>query len=222
MSIFKLLFLHELKINFRTKEAFFSMISFGLVLSATLAFSIDLSTNNYSHLLPGLFWMMILFMSVLGINRMFSHDVDFNAISMVSSAPVNRGMIFLSKTLAGVFLLMIVESVILPWMGFIFSQSFFIQPLVMCGLISLGNISIITTGVFVSGLTLNSRMNNVLVPLLMFPLLAPVLISLTKATQASIQGLSIVEWQIWILILTTYSFLFLLLGYGLFDYLMED
>jgi heme exporter protein B len=220
--MFKLLFLHELKINFRTKEAFFSMISFGLVLSATLAFSIDLSANNYSNLLPGLFWMMILFMSVLGINRMFSHDVDFNAISMVSSAPVNRGMIFLSKTVAGVSLLMIVEFVILPWMGFIFSQSFFTQPLVMCGLISLGNISIITTGVFISGLTLSSRMNNVLVPLLMFPLLAPVLISLTKATQASIQGLPIGEGQIWILILSTYGILFLLLGYGLFDYLLEE
>ena len=78
------------------------------------------------------------------------------------------------------------------------------------------------TSVFISGLTLSSKMSNVLVPLLLFPLLSPVIISLTKSTLGILQNSPFSEIQVWILLVLTYCVLFTLLGYGLFDYLMEE
>lgn len=220
--MFKTLLLHEFKINFRTKEAFFSMLSFGMVLIVSLAFSFNISEEQFVSILPGFFWITVLFVSVLGINRMFSHELTFNAISLLSSAPVDRGMIFFTKTIIGLVYLSIIEGALIILIWFFFHISFLDQPFIVCGLFMLGNLSILVTGVFISGLTLSSRMSNVLVPLLMFPLLSPVIISLTKATQGTLQGLPVSDWQIWILIVSTYSVIFTLLGYGLFDYLMEE
>lgn len=222
MIMFKTLLWHEFKINFRTKEAFFSMLSFGMVLIVSMSFSFNISEEQFVSILPGFFWITVLFVSVLGMNRMFAHELNFNAISLLSSAPVNRGLVFFTKTIIGLVYLSIVESAIIVLIWLFSHVSFFNQPVIVCGLFMLGNLSILVTGVFISGLTLSSRMSNVLVPLLMFPLLSPVIISLTKATQGSLQGLPVSDWQIWILIVSTYSIVFTLLGYGLFDYLMEE
>ncbi|MDP6685033.1 MAG: heme exporter protein CcmB [Candidatus Marinimicrobia bacterium] len=220
--LFNTLLCHEFKINFRTKEAFFSMLSFGMIMIVTFAFSLNISEEQIVSIIPGFFWMTVLFVSVLGINRMFFHELTFNAISLLSSAPVDRGLIFFTKTIIGLVYLSIIESVLIILIWFLFHVSFFNLPVLSFGLLILGNLSILVTGVFISGLTLSSRMSNVLVPLLMFPLLSPVIISLTKATQGLLQGLPITEWEIWILIISTYCVVFALLGYGLFDYLMEE
>ena len=93
------LLIHELKINFRTKEALFSMLSFGIVLMVSFVLSFQISDNKILFFLPGFFWITVLFVSVLGISRMFSHELSFRAITLLASGPVNRGMIFFSKTI---------------------------------------------------------------------------------------------------------------------------
>ena len=216
------LLIHEFKINFRTKEALFSMLSFGIVLMVSFVLSFQISDNKILFFLPGFFWITVLFVSVLGISRMFSHELSFRAITLLASGPVNRGLIFFSKTIIGTVYLAVVEIALLGCIWFFFNISFFNQIYLFFGLILIGNISIMVTSVFISGLTLSSKMSNVLVPLLVFPLLSPVIISLTKATLGILQNSPFSEIQVWVLLVLTYCVLFTLLGYGLFDYLTEE
>lgn len=216
------LLIHEFKINFRTKEALFSMLSFGIVLMVSFVLSFQISDNKILFFLPGFFWITVLFVSVLGISRMFSHELSFRAITLLASGPVNRGLIFFSKTIIGTVYLAVVEIALLGCIWFFFHISFFNQIYLFFGLILIGNISIMVTSVFISGLTLSSKMSNVLVPLLVFPLLSPVIISLTKSTLGILQNSPFSEIQVWVLLVLTYCVLFTLLGYGLFDYLTEE
>jgi len=222
MKDFNMILKHELKINFRTKESFYSMLSFGMVLIVALGFTLNTSPEQLIKILPGMFWITVLFISVIGIYRMFAHEMTFNAISLFASSPINRSLILFTKVISGLVYLFIVELVLLGLIKLFFDVFFLDQLFLALGLIFIGNFSILITGVLLSGLTLNSQMKDVLIPILMFPLLSPVIIALTKSTQSLLEGIPIDQWQIWIFVIITYSIVFSILGYGFFDYFMEE
>jgi heme exporter protein B len=101
----------ELFIEFRTREITISMIVFGLAIILTFAFSSNVSPMIIVNFAPGMFWIMVLFVTVIGVHRSFAYEKEFDAFSMLISAPIDRGLIFLSKWVSGFIFLTIMESI---------------------------------------------------------------------------------------------------------------
>ncbi len=89
----------ELLIEFRSKQIILSMLIFGLAIILIFALSSHISSEILSHYSAGLFWLMNLFIVVIGVHRSFAYEKEFDAFSLLVSAPVDRGLIFLSKWL---------------------------------------------------------------------------------------------------------------------------
>jgi len=77
-------------------------------------------------------------------------------------------------------------------------------------------------GIMISGMGLRTRMGEVLVPVLLFPLLSPVIIAATKSTSAIAMGLPLSKFNFWIMILITFSVVFSLVGYLTFGAISEE
>ena len=103
----------ELFIEFRSREVVLSMLIFGLSIILAFAFTSNVSKVIITNYAPGMFWIMILFVSALGVHRSFSYEKNFDAFSMLISAPVDRGIIYLSKWISGTIFLTIMEAVII-------------------------------------------------------------------------------------------------------------
>lgn len=212
----------ELLIELRSKQILISMAAFGLSVVLVFAFSFSVSRSLMETFAPGIFWVLILFTAVLGLHRLFDYEKEFDAFSLMIGAPLDRGVIFIAKWISGWLYLLVAELIVVP-LFFLFLDLHFQPPLGPgIGILLLGNAGIMAVGSLISGLSMRARMSEVLLPVLLFPLVTPVLIAVTKTTTGYLTLRPFVEWQLWILILVTFIVTFGLLGYLLFDYVTEE
>ena len=212
----------ELLIEFRSKQIILSMLIFGLAIILIFALSSNVSSEILTNYSPGLFWVMNLFIVVIGVHRSFAYEKEFDAFSLLVSAPVDRGLIFLSKWLSGfIFITTTQLIVIAPFFKLLLLDipDNLILFLSTSMLINLGMMAIAN---LVSGIVIRSNFSEVLLPLLMFPLLSPLMIAATKISNAIINSQSYEIWNVWVLIVVSIVVLFGLAGYALFDFIVEE
>jgi heme exporter protein B len=73
-------------------------------------------------------------------------------------------------------------------------------------------------------MAVNSRARDLLVPLLLLPLVVPLMIAATGASQHLLEagGPSYDRFGTWTAVLALYDLVFVLVGYAVFDFLLED
>ena len=212
----------ELFIEFRSREVVLSMLIFGLSIILAFAFTSNVSKVIITNYAPGMFWIMILFVSALGVHRSFSYEKNFDAFSMLISAPVDRGIIYLSKWISGTIFLTIMEVVIIvPFFKFLLLDlpSNFILFILTAILI---NLAIMSVASLVAGIVMRANLSEVLVPILFFPLVSPVIIAATKISSGILAKDPYQLWQFWLLIIVSIIVIFALAGYTLFDFITEE
>jgi len=220
--MFLVLLKKELFIELRSKELILSMVVFGIAIVLAFSFSSNLSREVVINYASGMFWITILFVSALGVHRSFAYEKEFDAFSMLISAPIDRGLIFLSKWVSGFIFLTIMELFLLiPFYKFLMID-FPIQPWLALGTTILINLAIMVVASLVSGIAMRARLSEVLLPILLFPLVSPVIISATKISGSIMRGEPYALWDIWLLIILTVIVVFGLVGYTLFDFITEE
>ena len=212
----------ELLIELRSKQTILSMLIFGLAVILIFAFSTNISREVLTNYSPGMFWLMNLFIVVLGVHRSFAYEKEFDAFSLLISAPIDRGLIFLSKWISGFIFLTVTQVIVItPFfklllLDFPENLSLFILTamLVNLGMMAIANL--------VSGIVIRSNFSEILLPLILFPLLSPLMIAATKISSSVINLQSYDLWNVWVLIVISIVVLFGLAGYALFDFIVEE
>ncbi len=212
----------ELFIEFRSREVTLSMLVFGLSIILAFAFTTNVSKVIVANYVPGMFWIMVLFVTVLGVHRSFAYEKEFDAFSMLISAPIDRGLIFVAKWISGFIFLTLMEILVaIPFFKFLLID-FPPDPFLAIGTTLLINLAIMAVASLVSGIAMRARLSEVLLPVLLFPLLSPVIISATKISAGIMAGDPFKLWQIWLLIILSIIVIFALVGYTLFDFITEE
>lgn len=212
----------ELFIEFRSREVILSMLIFGLSIILAFAFTTNVSKIIVLNYAPGMFWIMILFVTTLGVHRSFTYEKNFDAFSLLISAPIDRGLIYLSKWISGTIFLTVMEIIIIiPFFKFLLLDlpSNFILFSATSILI---NFAIMSIASLVAGISMRANLSEVLVPILFFPLVSPVIIAATKISSGVLFGDPYQLWQIWLLIIVSVIVIFPLAGYTLFDFITEE
>ena len=212
----------ELFIEFRSREVILSMLIFGLSIILVFAFTSNVSKVIVTNYAPGMFWIMVLLVTVLGVHRSFSYEKEFDAFSLLISSPIDRGLIYLAKWISGFIFLTIMEAiVIIPFFKFLLIEypSDLLLSVVTTLLI---NLAIMSVASLVSGIAMRANLSEVLVPILFFPLVSPVVIAASKISGGIMAGEPYQIWQIWLLIVISIIVIFSLVGYTLFDFITEE
>ena len=212
----------ELFIEFRSREVILSMLIFGLSIILVFAFTSNVSKVIVTNYAPGMFWIMVLFVTVLGVHRSFSYEKEFDAFSLLISSPIDRGLIYLAKWISGFIFLTIMEAiVIIPFFKFLLIE-YPSDLLLFVVTTLLINLAIMSVASLVSGIAMRAKLSEVLVPILFFPLVSPVVIAASKISAGIMAGEPYQIWQIWLLIVISIIVIFSLVGYTLFDFITEE
>ena len=212
----------DLKSEFSSKEIIISMVAFGISITLLFAFSFNASVHLIKQFSPGLLWLVILFTAILELNKLFAYENNNHAYLIWLSSPIERTDFYFSKVISGFIFLCISEFlIIIPFFIFL-NLSLEFSKFHLFVILIAGNLSIISLGSLISGITFRSEMKDVLIPIIFFPLSSPILISATKATNLIFNNNDFVKWEIWLYILLTFSITSLVLGYILSDKIMED
>ena len=212
----------DLLLEFRTKEIIIPMFTFGLAIILIFSLSFNASQEINHTFSPGLLWIIILFVSSLGLHRMFVLEKEFDAFTLNLAAPIDRGMIFISKVVSGTILLLIAEIMIIPPFVVFMNLSIPSNWPIMMFILIIGDLGIMSIGAIISGLSMRAKLSEILFPILFFPLVSPHLIACVKATNYWFKGIPFINWQSWVYLIITFFIIFFLVGFMIFDFIAEE
>tara|TARA_Y100000588_G_C13995370_1_gene813336 strand:- start:52 stop:720 length:669 start_codon:yes stop_codon:yes gene_type:complete len=220
-SPFFILLNKEFNQELKNKDAILSMIIFGLSIILIFSFAFNPTSSSINEILPGLTWITFMFSLIIGVSRNFSREKEANAINLILTSPVDRGIIFFSKMFAFLIYLTISQIFLYPLFNLFLGYSI-INNWKIWVLSILVNWAISALGIMVAGLGFRSKMGDVLTALLFFPLSTPVLISAVKSTIILSKGLNFENYSFWVMIIFSFAIGATILGMFLFDYAMEE
>jgi heme exporter protein B len=205
----------------RTREMLSSMFVFALLVILIFNFAFDLRADNQKALAPGVLWVAVAFASMLGLSRSFIVEKDRGSIEGLLLTPVDRSAIYLGKALGNLLFIAVVAWVILPVFVVLFNLTAATLPL-LAGIVVLGTIGLSGVGTLFSAMAVHTRAREVLLPVLLFPVIVPVMLSAVKLTAAAIDGVPFVEVQNWFSLLVAFDVIFAALSVMLFDFVVEE
>lgn len=212
----------DLKAEWRTKVRLSPMVFFILLMLLVFNFSFDLGETALREIGPGTLWSSYVFASLLSLGRSFAEERENDALDALLLAPGDRGSIYLGKMLGNFVFLLAVEILSLPFFALFFNLSlgFFLLPLL--AVFVLGSACIASVGTLFAALSNNMRLRELMLPLLLFPMILPALISSVKATELVLVNGCCKELFPHLQMLGVYAVIFTVLSLMLFEYAIEE
>ena len=219
---FRAILAKDLRSELRTLQSLPAMALFAVTTFVVFRFGLDRTALSGS-LASGVLWATLLFAAVLGINRLFVSEREEGGFDAIRLAPIDRTALFAAKAAALLVYLLVLELIVVPVFAIFFLDSAAALPPLVAVLL-LADLGLAATGTLISSMAVHSRARDLLVPLVLLPLVVPLMIAATGASEPllGLGGPSYERFGTWLAVLGLYDLVFLLVGYAVFDFLVED
>jgi heme exporter protein B len=213
----------DLAIELRTRQSVPAMALFSVTVFVLFHFGLDRNEIEGS-LASGVLWVTLLLATVLAVTRLFASERDDAALDGILLAPIDRTAVYLAKAAALFLYLLLLEIVALPAFAILLLGPDLASALPeLLAVLALADLGLAAVGALVAGLASETRLRELIVPLLLLPLLVPVLIAAAKASKPLLMPVSATtDLGKWLGFMALYDMVFVLLAVAVFDYLLED
>lgn len=212
----------DLLIELKSRETIISMFLFSVIVILIFNFAFEGDVKTITKLSPGLMWTTFLFFGVLGLNRSFTLEKENNSLQGTLLAPVDRSVIYLSKFISNLIFVLIVELVSLPLFAIFLNVNLFEHFDKLWLILLLGTIAFISVGTLFSAISVNTKMREVMLPLLLFPITTPAFIASAKCTSAILRDRPIETYSNWLGILILFDVVFFVTSFLIFEFVIEE
>lgn len=227
MSAVWAVFWKDLRIERHTRQLISIMLIFSIISAVVFNFALGAATltpgsATAGNAAMGFLWATILLAGTLGLNRSLSMEQENRSLDAVLLAPIDRSAIYVGKILSISVFTLIVEALLIPIFIAFFNRPFW-RPQVL-GVLVLGTIGYLAAGVLVSSMSTQTRLKEVLLPVLLLPLTLPSLLSAGTATAALVRP-ELPAWseiQFPIALVVVYDILMLTAGLLTYHYVVEE
>ena len=210
----------DIAAEFRTKENLSAMIVFSLLVLVIFNFAFELQGLDITVVGSGVLWTAFTFSGILGLGRSFAAEKDKGSLEGVLLSPVDRGAVFLGKAISNFLFISVMEAVTLPLFAVLNNAAIPWWPLVPY--IILGTIGFAAMGTLLSAVASSTKMREVMLPILLFPVAVPLLMAAVKLTSGALQAHAFSEVANWFSILIAYDAIFLVVSFWVFEYVVEE
>ena len=212
----------DLQIEFRSKETLASLLLLGLLTLVVLSFAFDPASELRTEAAPGALWVAVIFAGVLGLNRSFLAERENECMQGLLLCPVDRGTIYLAKTLANCVFMMAAQLVIVPIFVFFFNLPMTVGIGGVFLALALGVIGFAAVGTLFAAIAVRTRAREVMLPLLLLPLVVPIFIAGVKVTGWLLAGKALGDVAPWMNLMVGFDVIFLVVGWLVFEYAVEE
>lgn len=211
----------ELRVELRSRELLSTTFVFVLLVLVLFSFTFDPNAVEARRFGPGLLWLALLFAGSLMLQPSFVREQTNDTLSALRMAPIEPFAVLLGKLAANALYLFFVELILLP----IFTALYNLAILPVLGrmllVLLLGTLGLATTGTVFSAITAQARLRELLLPLLLLPIVAPVLIASSEATVSLLSPQPYLD-RVWLAFLVSYDVVFLTAAWLFGEYLFEE
>ena len=208
----------DLRAELRTKEALNASISFALVILLLFSFAFDPTAEQTREISGGLLWIVFAFAGALILNRSFSREQANDCLDMLVASPVSGAALFLGKAIANAVLILAVEFVSMPVFGVFYNITWTRLPGWLALVFVLATWGLTVIGTMFSALTVNLRLRELMLPVLVYPMMIPGLMAAMQLTTLLIAGEPVAgENMVWLRLLIGFDIIFTALAVGLVE-----
>jgi len=210
----------DLRIEARSRVAVSQILPFGLIVILLFAFALDPDRGILARAAPGLFWIAVLLATLLAIGRAFATEEQHNARDGLRLAGLDGAAIFLGKAAAIALELLALEVIL--GVGVVLLYDVDVNGIGILVLTALAaTIGLAATGTLYGVLAAGLRLRETLLPLLLLPVLAPVMLGATRAFEDGLEGAPGDAWP-WVALLGIFAVLYTGIGVLAFGSLWEE
>ena len=204
----------------RTREIISSVLVFAVLVIVIFHFAFSGSSQEMLELAPGMLWVNFAFAGVLSLNRAFIKEKEENCLEGLMVCPVSREAIYVGKMLGSLLFMLLVEAIVLPVFALLFNVNVISLPLIAITL--LATIGFAAVGTLFSALAVNTRAREMVLPILFFPIVAPVIIGAVNASASILAGDPWSSMSAWFGIIAAFDVIFLVVSFLVFPFVIEE
>lgn len=206
----------------RGRHATVSTLFFAALVLLLFGFALGPDSRRLTEAAPGLLWLAIVFAGLLAVGRLHLVETEDGALEQLALYPVERRAIYAGKALAGAGAMLVLGGVLLPAVAILYGIDVSAAALPLLATLLLGTIGFAAVGTFYAGLTVRMRAREVMLPLLMLPVVAPLLLAAVQATSAALAGDPFGELASWLQLLVVFDVVMVIAGAATYRFLLEE
>jgi len=212
----------DMSIEFRTRSAFLSAVVFALLSIVIFFFAWDATAVSAIDLAPGVLWVIFTFSGLLGMHRSFGVEQPDRAIDGLLASPVARESIFLGKAIASLAFVVAVQMIAIPAVSLFYNLPLagVAGPLAMVAL--LAAIGLVAVGTLFSAMAVNTRLAELLLPMLALPFFVPIVIPAAQITAKLMSGRPVGDAVSWLKLLLAFDIVFVVACTLAYPFTLEE
>ena len=193
----------DLRIEARSRVVLNQVAPFALLVLVLFGFALDADQRTLRTFAPGLFWVAVLLCALLAIQRSVSVEQADGALTGLRLSGMSPAALFVGKA-AAVFVQLVVLEVLLTAGIIVLYGSQIEQPLLVAATGLLAAVAVACTGTLYGALASGLGVRETLLPILLLPVLAPVLIGATRAFDDALGNAAVDGWA-WLGLLAVFA-----------------
>jgi len=214
--------LKDLRAELRTREIVLTTVLFAVLVVLLAAFAFGLGAGSAGEAAAGVLWIAVAFAGILALSRTYLREREFGVWTAMLMSPAPRAALYLGKVLGVTLFLLLAEIVLVPVIDLLFRARLLANIGPLAPILVLGTIGYAAAGCLFAAMTIRTRLRDLLLGVLLFPLVSPVLIFAIKGTRAVTDGGGMAALAEWLPFIAIFDAVFLVGGLWLFGVLMED
>jgi heme exporter protein B len=210
----------DLRVEARSRVATNQVAPYALVILLLFGFAFDSNRPLLIQAGPGLFWIAVLLCSLLAVQRSFAMETADGARDGLRLSGLDPAGIFLGKAAAVAAILVGLEVLLGVGVVVLYGTGLH-NPLLLVATAVLATVGLGAAGTVYGIMAAGLKVRETLLPLLILPVVAPVLLAATQAWRAAL-GLSADNGWRWLTLLGCFAAIYLTLGVLGFGTLLEE
>ena len=207
-------------VEWRSREIVASVAVFSLIVLVSFQLALDLTPMLIATVLPGVFWVTIVFGGLIGMMRVFSIELETGGLKGMLLTSASRDAIFYGKAISIFSIMALIEIFILPLLIVMFNVQIQLLPMLVVSTLSLIGLALI--GTVLSAISFNTRVREAMLPILFLPVIVPILIAAVECTKAILLAENVTYYQNWLELILIFDVVYLVVcPYG-FSLVISD
>lgn len=212
----------DLSLELRTRSAFLAVVVFAVLGLVIFFFAWDQTAVSPLDLAPGVLWVTFTFAGLLGLQRSFGVEMQDRAMDALLASPIPREAIYLGKAAANAVFVTAVLLIAVPSLALFYNLPLPRTVLALGFVALLAAIGLVSVGTLFSSMAVNTRMAELLLPMLSLPFFVPIVLSSAQASTRLLAGRPFAEAWPWLKILIAFDLVFAVACTVAFRHTLEE
>ena len=213
----------DLLLEWRGRSRIISVLLFGVVTLLLFSFAVGPDSIALRASAAGFLVLALLLSSTLGLSESFRLEQEQRAVEGLLLLPVDPVALFYGKASSNALFLVLLAPILTPVALVLYAVE--IEPirfLVLLGLWAVAAAGLSAPGTLYAAMTSRLQSQDVLLPLLLFPLVVPVLLGTVKAIALILTGDPMEQIRSWTILLVSFAVIYWSICGLLFPHAIEE